>query len=102
MAKFVNKGETIDYTAKAPITYGDVIVLGETCGVALDRAEKAGAVIPVAVKGRYRVPVTGALTAGNTVYWTGAAAASEKGEDGVYLGIAAEDTAGTEADVIIG
>lgn len=103
-ATWVNNGLLIDYAAEADIARGDVIVLGERCGVAFNDAA-AGQTVPVYIKGRFTVAAkTGtAIKAGAVLYYDSGTETVSTAEGGVYMGIAAADmpSSGTEADVVL-
>jgi predicted RecA/RadA family phage recombinase len=48
--KFIQVGNTIDYTAGGTVTAGDLIVMSHTLGIAL-KSGGSGDVIPVAIEG---------------------------------------------------
>ena len=103
-AVWVNNGLLIDYTAESDIARGDVIVMGERCGVAFNSA-KAGEIVPVYVKGRFTVNAkTGtAIKAGDALYYDNSTATVSKTTGGVYMGIAAASMAasGAAVDVVL-
>ena len=69
IAKYVQKGEAIDYRPTTAVAAGDVVVLGKLVGIArLDIA--ADTLGSLAVVGCYDVAkATGAVTVGAAVYW---------------------------------
>jgi predicted RecA/RadA family phage recombinase len=71
-AKYVQRGEAVDYTPVAAVQSGDVVVQGELLGVA-KLAIPAGKLGALAVTGIFEFPkATGggtALSAGAKVYW---------------------------------
>lgn len=103
-AVWVNNGLLIDYTADKEIARGDVVVLGERCGVAFNNAAE-GTVIPVYIKGRFTVAAkTGtAIKAGAVLYYDNGTKTVSTAEGGVYMGIAAADmpSSGTAVDVVL-
>ena len=71
MAKYVQRGEALDFTnsTENKINAGDVVVLGTRIGVAGSDIA-AGAVGAVHVIGVFEFPkATGAITLGAAVYW---------------------------------
>lgn len=72
IARYVQKGESIDYRPAAAVAAGDVIVLETLIGIArLDIA--ANTLGSLAVAGVFDAPkATGAVTAGSAVYWDAA------------------------------
>jgi len=72
LTKFVQKGDTVDYTPTADVAVGDVVVLGELVGVA-HRNIPANTSGGLAVTGVFDFPkATGtstAITVGSKVYW---------------------------------
>ena len=92
-AKYLQKGDSIDYTPAADVAAGDVVVLNARVGIAkLDiKANTLGA---LAVTGIYRIPKdASALGAGNEVFWNAATqkASATSAGDAVWLGIATAD-----------
>jgi predicted RecA/RadA family phage recombinase len=92
------QGDNIDYTPAVAVTAGDVVVLGATPLVATQDIAAAG-LGSLAVAGVFKVPkVTGAIAAGDPIYWnpagspntgtasSGACGASTPG--GYYMGVA--------------
>lgn len=71
-ARYIQKGEAIDYRPESAVAAGDVIVLGTLVGIArLDIA--AGTLGSLAVVGVFEAPkATGAITVGAAVYWDAA------------------------------
>ena len=69
IARYVQKGEAIDYRPSEAVAAGEVVVLGSLVGIArLDIA--ADALGALAVVGCYDVAkATGAVTVGAAVYW---------------------------------
>ncbi len=69
IARYVQKGEAVDYRPENAVSAGDVIVLGNLIGIArLDIG--AGTLGSLAVVGVFDAPkATGAITAGAAVYW---------------------------------
>ncbi|MCA9253807.1 MAG: DUF2190 family protein [Phycisphaerales bacterium] len=71
-AKFIHDGNSIDYTPSADVAAGDVVVQGESVGIA-KTAIAANLIGAIAVTGVFDVPkATGAstaITAGANVYW---------------------------------
>lgn len=68
-AIFYQTGDVIDYTAAENLSFGDVVDLSTRIGVAgADIAKDAAG--PVQVTGVYRIPkASGAVTAGQALYW---------------------------------
>lgn len=89
-ARFVQTGDSIDYTPVSPVEAGDVVVQNDLVGVAkLDIA--AGALGALAVAGVFEFPKdTGsasAIEAGKKVYWDeDAEVATETSGGNDYLG----------------
>jgi len=91
-ARFIQNGNSIDYTPGADVSAGDVVVQGDLLGITkLDIA--AGALGALAVTGVFDVPKTAgvgeAIAAGVKVYWDVAdGVAKEDAEAGAnkYLG----------------
>lgn len=69
-ASYVQKGDTIDFTAAADVAYNDVVSLGTRVGVALENIPN-GATGSVAVTGVFEAAaVTGsAFAVGDALYW---------------------------------
>jgi predicted RecA/RadA family phage recombinase len=71
-AKFVQQGDSIDHTPEAAVTAGDVILVGTIPAVAPCNID-AAALGSLKITGVWDVPkVTGALTAGDAIYWDAA------------------------------
>ena len=72
VASFVHDGNSINYTTRADVAAGDVVVQGELVGIA-KTAIAANLIGAIAVTGVFDVPkATGgstAITAGANVYW---------------------------------
>ena len=72
VASFVHDGNSINYTPRADVAAGDVVVQGELVGIA-KTAIAANLIGAIAVTGVFDVPkATGAstaITAGANVYW---------------------------------
>lgn len=103
-AKYVQKGDSIDYRPSENIAAGDVIVVADLIGVArLDIA--AGTLGSLAVVGVFDVvKATTAVTAGSTVYWdAGAKQATLVSGSNHYLGkaIAAADGSDEHVRVLL-
>ena len=99
-ARFIQNGNSIDYTPVADVSAGDVVVQGDLVGIAkLDIA--TGALGALAVTGVFDVPkatgVGSAIGAGLKVYWDvadGAAKTDDEAGANKYLGktvLAADD-----------
>lgn len=73
---FVQRGNTIDVTAPAPVVSGQLLALSHTLGVAASDAG-AGERVAVHIEGVFRVPkVSGAVFAvGEKLLWDASAAA---------------------------
>lgn len=71
-AEFVQNGAFIDYTPAADVASGDVIVIGDTVGVAV-RPIAADELGSIAISGVFRMPKAAGsdegLDAGILVYW---------------------------------
>jgi predicted RecA/RadA family phage recombinase len=104
-ARFIQNGNSIDYTPGADVSAGDVIVQGDLVGIAkLDIA--AGALGALAVTGVFDVTkATGtstAITAGTRLYWDaadGVAKADDESGANKYLGKAVAAAADADATV---
>ncbi|MDD5698806.1 MAG: DUF2190 family protein [Victivallaceae bacterium] len=72
LARYVQRGHSIDYTPEADVAAGDVVIIGDLAGIAkLDI--KAGALGALALVGVFDIPkATGegtAIAAGTIVFW---------------------------------
>jgi predicted RecA/RadA family phage recombinase len=97
-AKFVQRGESIDYTSATDVAAGDIVVQGDLVGVAkLDIP--AGKLGSLSVCGVYDIvkKASETITVGAQVYWDANAATATTGE--VVLGVAVAAAAGTDATV---
>ncbi len=103
MAETYIQGNTIQGTAAADLTSGDVAVLGTFVGIVINDA-KAGDVVAYQLDGAYKFPKTTgtAFIAGDSVYWDAtnkkAIAASS---DHTYIGRAMYASASTVDTVIV-
>lgn len=69
IAKYWQKGETLDYTATAAVSVGDIVSLNTRIGVAGNDIA-AGETGAVNVEGVFEMPkATGVVTLGAAVYW---------------------------------
>ena len=92
LARFVQRGESIDYRPDTPVAAGDVIVQDNLIGIArLDIA--AGTLGSLAVVGVFDVVKdNSAVIAGNAVYWNADAKKATTAKTGnQYLGKAIQD-----------
>lgn len=69
MTKYIQKGETIDYTPAADVSAGDIVFLGDECFIAqFDIAD--GTTGAITRTGVFEIPKdTNAITLGAVVYW---------------------------------
>lgn len=67
----IAEGNVLNFTASGAITVGDVVVMGNTPGVALIAAAVSGDVVSVAIEGIFELPKnTGVpFTQGEILYW---------------------------------
>jgi len=56
--KYVNSGDTVEYTASGAVASGAVVVIGDAVAVALAAAAASGDVIAVSRKGRFTLAKT--------------------------------------------
>ena len=104
LARFVQKGESIDYRAETPVAAGDVIIQDNLAGIArLDIPE--GKLGSLAVVGVFDIAKDdSAVTAGNAVYWNAEARKATVDKTGnQYLGkaILDADTSGETVRVLL-
>ncbi len=108
-AAFVQEGNLIDYTPVADVAAGDVIEVGNRVFVA-NRPIAAGEGGALAPRGIFDVvKVTGAITAGDGIYWdndgnpvggtAGTGAATKVAANGKFMGYAIQDAAETATTV---
>ncbi|WP_176014460.1 DUF2190 family protein [Victivallis sp. Marseille-Q1083] len=98
-AKYVQKGDSIDYRPNEAVAAGDVIVLADLVGIARLDIE-AGTLGSLAVVGVFDVvKAAGAIPSGSTLYWdAGAKQATLFSASNHYLGKAIADVeAGDES-----
>lgn len=100
MAKYIQKGNTIDYTAAAAIAAGDVVSLGSRIGVAAGDIP-AGAVGALSVEGVFEIDKTAslAIAVGDAVYFNAASKNVTKTNSDVPAGWAV--AAATAADTVV-
>ncbi|MCY2925899.1 MAG: DUF2190 family protein [Planctomycetota bacterium] len=108
-ATYVQEGDMIDYTPTSAVAAGQVVVLGNTVGIASEPIA-ASALGALAAEGLFDVAkATGAITAGNAVYWdadgdpvggtAGTGAATTTATSNTYMGLAVADAAETAGTV---
>ena len=111
MAKFIQKGDAIDYTPGANVAAGSVVVIGTLVGIA-DRAIADGELAAISLAGVYAIEkITGAITAGAYVYWdadgdpqggtAGTGGLTTTKADGVFAAIAIAAAAETDGTVLV-
>jgi len=99
-AKYVQPGDSIDYTPTSAVAAGSVVIQGGLVGVAkLDIA--ANTLGALAVTGLFDfTKTTVAITAGAKVYWnTTSSFATNVASGNTYIGLAAEAVASAGATV---
>lgn len=65
----VQEGNTLTISTPVAVVGGQVVVMGDVCGVA-ETSAPAGALVAVAMTGVYRLPKTaGAVALGKKLYW---------------------------------
>ena len=102
-AKYIQKGQTIDYTPKSNIGYLDVVPFAACIGVAAEAIE-AGKTGAVSLVGVYELPAaTGlAITTGDAVYWSKSDNVINKtAEGGVPAGLCIADKADAATTVLV-
>lgn len=89
-AKYVQRGDSFDYTPSADVKAGDVIVQGDLVGIAKLNIP-AGKLGALAVCGIFDIvkKASEAVTVGATVYWDGTAATATEGDTVLGLAVAA-------------
>jgi len=103
MAKnYIQPGEVMDYAASSAIASGDVVVVGQRVGVALNDIA-SGDVGPVQVAGVFEVTKDGAvaLAAGALVYWDAAAGNADDTDTNPLMGYAFAAAATADATVLV-
>jgi len=102
IARFVQKGNAIDYRPSAAVAAGDVIVQGNLVGIArLDiPADTLGA---LAVVGVYEIAkASGAITVGAVLYWNAANKnVTTTATNNTYIGKAVTAAASGDATVCV-
>ena len=100
---YVGEGKVLDYVAGATITVGDVLVVGDTVGIAL-KSGVSGDVLPMAIEGVFTVAKTTgtAWVQGDAIDWDASASEFHKGVtpasgDVVSAGIASAAAASAAA-----
>jgi predicted RecA/RadA family phage recombinase len=71
MAQSLSEGSVFNYTTTGAVANGDLMVVGQRVGVALESATGANKVIALALDGVFEVlcAATGTMTAGNAAYY---------------------------------
>lgn len=99
-ARFIQPGETLDYTAKTAVKANDVVVLGSRVGVAgCDIA--AGETGSVVMDGVFEIPkkAATAITAGAEVYFSATAGTASTTTTDTDAGYAVADAASDDTTV---
>ena len=103
LARYVQKGDAIDYRPTEAVAAGDVVIIADLIGIARLDIE-AGTLGSLAVVGVFDVvKADGAIPSGSTVYWdAGAKKATTVSGSNHYLGkaIATDNSGGTPSDTI--
>lgn len=102
MATYVNKGETVIFTATEAIAYGNVVAFATRIGVALENIP-AGSSGTVGIAGVYEIQAKASdkMAVGDAVYWSKANKEITTTADGNTLaGIAVSDKAAATAGVV--
>lgn len=89
MVKYIQKGESLDYTPGSNTAAGSVVFIGALAGVTkLDI--KAGELGALAVEGVFEFPKASgtAIDAGDALYWDSDSGKAVKTPNAYYLGIA--------------
>ena len=101
-ARYVQKGNLIDYTPTSAVAAGDVVILGTLCGIAnLDiPANTLGA---LALTGVFEiVKATGAITVGAKVYWDNSAKnVTTTASSNTAIGVAFAEAGSSDATVLV-
>lgn len=86
MARYVQRGDAIDYTPVAAVAVGDVVALGTAAVGVATNAIPAGVLGALAVSGVFALPkATGASSAmalGSVAYWDGSEATNDADDGG--------------------
>lgn len=109
-AKYWQKGETLDYTATAAVSVGDIVSLNTRIGVAGNDIA-AGETGAVNVEGVFEMPkATVAVTLGAAVYWDAEAknittvastGSDDTKKDNIPAGYAVAAAASADATVLV-
>lgn len=88
-ATYVQKGENIDFTATAAVSYMEVVPLAACIGVALTPIAK-GETGTVSLTGVYELPAAASLAidVGDKVFWNAKDSVIDKTDTGIPAGIA--------------
>jgi predicted RecA/RadA family phage recombinase len=91
-AKFIQPGETIDFTPKTAVVANDVVVIGSRVGIAGSNID-AGATGAAIVEGVFEVPkkASTAITAGAEVYFSATAGTASTTNTDTDMGYAVAD-----------
>lgn len=103
MATYVNKGETVTFTATKALAYGNVVEFSSCIGVALANIP-AGGTGTVGIAGVYEIQAKAAdkIAVGDAVYWSKVNKEITITADGnIKAGIAVSDKAATEGVVAV-
>ena len=101
MARFIQIGDTIDYTPAAAVTSGSVVVQGSLVGIVV-RDTAANALGSLRVSGIHEFPQASgqAIAAGAAVHWDATAGrATTTATNNAFIGKAVKAAATGDADV---
>ncbi len=99
MVKYIQKGEALDYTPQNATPAGSVVFVGALAGVTkLDIP--AGALGALAIEGVFEFPKgSGAIDAGDALYWDSTNGVATKTANAYYIGIAVAAAASADTAV---
>ncbi len=101
-ARYVQRGDSIDYTPSADVAAGDVVILGDFAGVAL-RPITASTLGALQTAGAFEMEkVSGVMTAGTSLYWnTSVKKATTTAGSYKYIGKVIADAADADTTVLM-
>lgn len=100
-ARYINKGETVQYTATKAVSYHDVVAFKHCIGVAVQSID-AKDIGTVAIAGAFELPkAKGAIKAGEKVYYSAATDNITTTNSDVPAGIALQEATSEATTVVV-
>jgi len=101
MSKYIQRGETIDYTAGADIAAGDIVFVGDECFIAQFTIPN-GATGAITRCGVFEIPKdSNAITYGAVVFWDAENKKGKAGQTTLEVGICVKAAESTDTTVTV-